>query len=302
MRMHLEYEIALAVLAGAVAYVAWALLNSRKPLRWHGTGPRETDEKKPRKTADQQPWLILLPARWMRWGVRRLQWMGAAVMVLTTMAVTRNPLAAAAFAWIGFWLPEIILRDVAWARWQTLDRAAYSTLFSIRFYVAQGTAVLEAWRNVLPYASPAFQRWIEPCLMAEVDQSTTPGHAGAFERVLKDQADAIRHSELSITSDILAVQRTHGGASRSLERLLKLWGKRIELDADRRGNLSGFVWMGRISLVAGIALFWLLSLGDATVRLHMHTLVGGIVTGISAILLALGTTVYYRQNRLAEQF
>ena len=301
MHLHLlEYAIPLGVLAAAVAYGLWVVVEARAPLRWSTQRLYEADMS-PRKLSEQQPWLILLPARWMRWSLRRLQWIGAAALALATFAVGHNPGSAAAWGWIGFWLPEIILRDVAWERWQALDRAAFSTLFSVRFYIAQGTAVLEAWRKVLPNAPPVFQRWIEPCLMAEVSQDASQ-QGGSFERLLKDQALAIHHTELAVTADILTAQRTHGGASTSLEKLLKLWGTRIELDADRRGNLSGFVWLGRGSLMAAFALFWALSIGDATVRIHMHSFPGMIVTGIASIILALATTMYYKQNRLAEQF
>lgn len=286
------------VVAAGVGLLVWWLVTSPRPLTWGTEAPVDPGRaalRAQKLPSEMQPWLILLPARWMRWSLRHMQWMAGATLVAVTMAITMNPIAAVAFGWIGFWLPEIMLRDAAWTRWTALDRAAYSTVYSARFYLEQGTPVLDTWRLLIPQADPAFRRWVEPCLLGE--------SAGRpFEHTLKDQSLAIHHAELSVTADILSAERRHGNAVTSLAQVLTLWGKRIELDADRRGSLTGFVWMGRLTIGAGIILFWGLSLGDAVIRSHMHTWTGAIVTGFSALLLAIAMTFYYRQNRMAERF
>ena len=291
-----------AGLAGiALGVLTWRLFARPRALTWDtrilgATAERPTLVR--RLPGAMQPWLVLLPDYWMRWSLRRLQWLGGAFLAAVTLAITANGVAALAFGWIGFWLPEIILREVAWSRWQALDRAAYATVYSARFYLEQGVSVLDTWRALVPKAPPVFRQWVEPCLLAE-----TAGHAAqqGFAQTLKGQALAIRHTELSVTADVLGAERQHGGAVGALAQLLAWWGKRIELGADRQGSLAGFVWLSRISLGTGIALFWGLTLGDGRVRTDMHTAPGAVVTGLSAVLLALGATLYYHQSRRGEQ-
>lgn len=286
------------VVALLVGLTVWVALAWPRRLTWLLPSPVDPSIKaseSPGSPDAMEPWLVLLPAHWMRWGLRRMQWLTGFFLGAITAAITWNPAATLAFGWIGFWLPEIILRDMAWVRWTALDRAAYTLVYSSRFYLEQGTPVLQTWRTLAPQAQPVFQRWIEPCLLGE-----TQGIA--FDQALKQQALAIRHAELAVTADILAVERKHGQTLGILGQLLTMWGKRIELDADRRGSLTGFVWIGRATLIVGIALFWSLVLGDVAVRAHMHTLPGEIMIGLSAVLLAAATTLYYRHNRGAEQF
>lgn len=297
--VHVWIIRALIVVAVAAVglMVLWTVSRPR-PLTWKEPVPIDPQVKAERVQklpVEMEPWLVLLPERWMRWSLRQMQWVAGVLLAGITFAITFNPLSALAFGWIGFWLPEIVLRDAAWSRWTAIDRAAYQTVYSVRFYLEQGVPVLETWRSLTPQAQPAFRQWVEPCLISETD-------GRPFEQTLKTQAMAIHHAELSVTADILSAQRRHGGAIGSLAQVLTMWGKRIELDADRRGSLTGFVWMGRLTLGAGIVLFWGLALGDATIRTHMHTWTGGIVTGFSALLIAIGLTLYHRQNRQAERF
>lgn len=288
----------LLLVALAVGMVVWLALTRPRRLTWLEATPVDPAiqaRRAQRLPEDMEPWLVLLPAHWMRWGLRRMQWIAGILLAAVTMAITFNPVSALAFGWMGFWLPEIFLRDAAWSRWTAIDRAAYATVYSARFYLEQGMPVLETWRSLIPQAQPLFRDWMAPCLLGE-------SQGRPFEKGLKDQALAIHHAELSVTADILQAERSHGGAVGSLAQLLVMWGKRIELDADRRGSLTGFVWMGRLTLGAGMVMFWALTLGDATIRAHMHSLTGAIVTGFSAVLMAIGLTLYYRQNRQAEQF
>lgn len=288
------------VVALMTGWAVWLVSNRPRALTWVRPLPMD-----PTIIAQQQlpntrePWVVLLPSHWLRWGVRRLQWLSALFLAGITAVITWNPAAALAFGWIGYWLPETLLRDIAWSRWGKLDRAAYATVYSVRFYLDQGTPVLQTWRLLMPKAQPVFRHWIEPCLIQESQKGT--GQL-PFEQALKKQALAIRHAELAVTADILTEERRHGGTVGALGQLLEMWGHRIELDADRRGSLTGFIWIGRITLGAGVILFWGLALGDAAVRLHMHQLSGQIVLGISAVFLALGMTLYFRQNRKAERF
>lgn len=288
---------------GLAALVAgwgvWLLMARPQALAWvrrpHQAAPRR--EPRDRPLREMQPWLVLLPSRWARWGVRRLQWIVAVSLGVVTWEITANGVATTAFAWMGFVLPEIVLRDAAWLRWTELDRAAYVTAYNVRFYLEQGLSVLDAWRAVTPRSKPVFQRWIAPCLLAESDADQP-----AFEAALKEKALAIRHTELSVCADVMGAERRHGSAVGSLVQLLALWGKRIELDADRRGSLVGFVWISRGTLGTGIALFWGLCLGDPAIRAHIATPMGRVVAGLSAVLLALGMLLYARQSRLAERF
>jgi hypothetical protein len=279
-----------------IGLVIWGVVMRPRPLTWALPLPIDPSvlaaQRLPRTT---EPWTVLLPSHWLRWGVRRIQWLTALCLAGITGVITWNIPAALAFGWIGYWLPETILRDIAWSRWGALDRAAYATIYSTRFYLDQGTPVLQTWRLLIPKAQPVFRQWIEPCLIEE-------NRGQPFEQTLKTQALAIRHAELAVTADILTVERRHGGAAGSLGQLLEMWGHRIELDADRRGSLAGFIWIGRVTLITGMVMFWGLSLGDAAVRTHMHTTAGGVVMGLSAVFLALGMTLYYRQNRAAERF
>lgn len=285
------------LLALAVGVLGWTLVSRPQRLSWSARRPGAAADAPgvPRVPAAMEPWRVLLPARWMRWGLRRLQWLAGAVLAAATLAITHNLLAAAAFGWIGFGLPEVLVREVAWSRWQALDRAAYATVYSARFYLEQGVSVLETWRALIPEAPPVLRQWVQPCLLDE-----TVGRP--FERTLKAQALAIRHLELAVAADVLTAERQHGGAVGSLAQLLAWWGKRIELAADRQGSLAGAVWIGRFTLGTGLLLFWGLTLGDAHVRAAMHTPMGGVVTGLSAALLALSATLYARQTRQAEQF
>ena len=283
-----------------VGWLVWTVAQRPRPLTWMQPLPVDpTITAEQRRPFSQEPWVVLLPSHWLRWGVRRIQWLTALSLAGVTGAITWNPAAALAFGWIGYWLPETFLRDVAWSRWGALDRAAYATIYSARFYLDQGTSVLQAWRQLIPKAQPVFRHWMEPCLLAE---SRKMEQGLSFEQTLKQQALAIRHAELAVTADILTEERRHGGAVPALGQLLAMWGHRIELDADRRGSLTGFIWIGRVTLGAGMALYWGLTLGDAAVRLHMHTVAGEIVMGLSAAFLAVGMTLYYRQNRKAERF
>lgn len=286
---------AFVIIALAGGFLIWNLLTVPRPLRWHRT---QSEIKPPPSTddpTDSAPWLILLPHRWMRWGIKNMQWATGGSVVVATFVITGNPFSTAAFGWIGFLLPDIILRDIAWARWTALDQAAYSLVYSARFYLEQGMPMLQTWRSLVPDAPEGFQEWITPCLLGESE-------GWPFEILLKQQALAIRHMELAVTADILSAERRHGGAVQSLAQALTLWGKRIELDADRRGTLTGFVWISRLTLGGGMLLFWGMILGDAAIRSAMHSFSGDVVTGISAGLLALGVWLYQRQSRAAERF
>lgn len=283
------------IAASAFGVAVWMVLTRTRPLRWHRPPRRRRVGSSATDMADNAPWRVLLPQRWMRWGIKNMQWAAGAALGTATLGITGNPVTAVAFGWIGFLLPEIILRDIAWARWTALDRAAYTTVYSARFYLEQGVSVLQTWRRLVPDAPAVFQDWVAPCLLSESGGTS-------FETVLKQQSLAIQHMELAVAADIFEAERRHGGALGALAQALQLWGQRMELDADRRGSLTGFIWISRITLGVGIALFWGMTLGDAAIRAAMHSASGAVVTGVSAGLLAVGVALYQGQRRSAERF
>jgi len=286
------------VTAGALGLMVLWLFRMPQRLQWqspHKTVDDWNREEAVANLSDSARWLVLLPNHWMRWGLRNIQTLVGLFMAGVTFVVTGNPIAAIAFGWIGICIPEALLRDMAATRWATIDREAYATMYSVRFYLQQGLSVIEMWRLLIPKTKGVFRQWIEPCLLSEgVERGQT------FESRLKLQAQQIRHGELAVMADIMEAERRNGGTASSMERLMHTWGQRLTLDAERRGALGMYALVSELTLGFNIVMFWAMCLGDATIRSKMHSLTGIIVTGMSAMMAAVAITLYLQQVRASD--
>lgn len=244
-------------------------------------------------TADSSQ--LLMGSSIMRFGVKQLRIITCLALAGFTYLVSQNLIASVAFGVIGFTIPDTIVKEMAWDKWTDLDRSAYAAVYSFSFYLAQGITVLDAWQMILPTTQKVFRNWMEPCLLRE--------SAGIpLEATMKKQADDVGHVELSVLADVISAERAHGGTESIIKQLLSLWGVRIELDSERRGTMFGFLWVGRIVMVAAAAMFWYMVVFNAAVRLHSHTLAGQIVVGIGAVFIALSVMLYNKQSKMFQMF
>lgn len=238
-------------------------------------------------------WLALTKIPLTPRGVQRLGWASAAAVALFVSSFTHNPLVGTAFGSMGLWMPELIIRYIARKRWRALDQSAYSATHMLRFALARGTPVLEAFRAIIPQSDPAFREWATPLLVLEAGESP-------LEESLKKAASAIKHVELSVLADILAAERSHGQTAPVVDRLVDLWGQRLRSDSVRRGTLAGGMMLGYGVIWIGIGVFWATVIGSPVARHGLHAGVGFWAMGIGAWLLAIAGAMQNRVTRQAE--
>jgi hypothetical protein len=221
-----------------------------------------------------------------------LRWALGAAVELFWVTAYGNPLAAAAYGAIAGQLPELAAQAYARRQWNALDRAAYTFANVVRFRFQQGGTVLAAARSLAPTADPPFRDWLAEALRVDAT-------GGRLEQFLRAQAVGLRHVELQLFADLLAVERNRGPAPESLEHLVSLWGERLQADAKRYGTIANTIRFGQAAIVAALAvLVFSVVLSPAHAALT-RTGIGLVLYGAGVACVAASLWVSLRTSRRA---
>ncbi len=242
-------QAALTLVAGFLAALAvWTL--THRPSAIHATAP-PTPPRPPRRSV----WTVAAlatPGRplFTRRQVAVARWLVGLGSGLTWLLTFGNPLAAAGIAVLAAQLPELAAQASARRSWHALDRSAYAFANVIRFRFQRGGTVLATVRDLAPTADPPARDW----LLRALQTDTIATHAAErFEHVLREQAVLLRHVELTLFADLLAVERQRGPAFTPLDSLVTLWGERIQADAARTGTILTTIRFGQLAIIASLA-------------------------------------------------
>lgn len=281
---------AVAGLAGGVAI--WELLARPVRLRFRPDAPL----RPPRRHGDVSVhWIALsgLPLTPARLTV--LTWVVASGVGILALLVLRSPLAAVAFGYLASGLPDAYVRRRAQRRWGNLDRTALAATSALTHWLEQGAPVLDSLRRLAERTDEPFRSWLADCLRAEAGQADE--QCERAEEVLRRRARGIRHIELMLLADLLAVERRRGSAAESLDELLEQWMLRLRADAQRRGTISGGVMLARHMVTACAALLFLLGLTHVAV---VSSVVGIVVYGVGVGFVGLAVWVQRGVLRRSE--
>jgi hypothetical protein len=253
---------------------------STRPLRFRRTAWRVLAATQGRMLPLTARQLLLL--RWALGAAVGLLWMGA----------FGNPFAAAAYGAIAGQLPELAAQAYARRQWDALDRAAYTFANVVRFRFQQGGTVLTAAHSLALTADPPFREWLAEALRVDAT-------GGRLEHFLRAQAVAIRHVELQLFADLLAVERNRGPAPESLDHLVSLWGERLQADAKRRGTIANTIRFGQAAIVAALGVLVVSVAASPAHAAVARTGIGLVLYGASVACVAASLWVSLRTARRA---
>lgn len=278
----------LAALGAGLAL--WWFLARPVPLRFHAPAAVHSA---PQRAEMSVQWLALsglplTPAR-----LAALGWVTGCLAGLLTLIVLRNPVAAASFGYLASGLPDAYVRQRARKRWDALDRAALVATTNLTHWLSTGASVLDSLRRLAERTDEPFRGWILACLREEAGLAEDVHMR--VEDLMRQRARGIRHVELMLLADLLAVERRRGSTVESLEELVTQWQLRIRADAKRRGTISGGMLLSRHMITVCISV--LLVLG-VTHLAAVSSLVGIAVYGIGTVMVA---TAAYIQRGVARQ-
>lgn len=282
-----------ALVAGAAAgWGTWLIL--ARPARLSLRATRTRAARAGRRRAEiSTHWLSLsglplTPAQlgWCNWGA-------AVLAALVAFAVLHSPLAALALGYLASGLPESYVRQRARAQWQRLDQTALIATTNLRYWLETGTSVLSALRAIAARTDEPFRGWILSCLRAEAGQVESE----RVEDVMRARAQGIRHVELMLLADLLAVERRRGPTTDSLDELVDQWLLRIRADATRRGTISGGMLLSRHMITICVGVLLVMGLTHPAV---VSSPAGVIVYGIGVSLVAGAAYVQRGVVRQAE--
>ena len=268
----------------------WWGLHSPKRLQWipdaiaYKGGPAVID----------RAWLELtgLPLTPKR--LTLINWGFAAGIAIFLMVLVHNPIVAVCFGILGSTLPEAGVRWYARKKWIALDVSAFAAINTLGFYIARHKSVLASLRQIIPESDDPFRTWAGKLLAQESAQVP-------LEQALKQAADKIRHIELSLVADVLAVERDKGGTAPMIMRAVDLWSQRIRADGVRRGRLSATGWLARGLLGIAVTVYWIMIWQDPSAHRAIGHGFGMVVTGVSAALIMIAGLIQQRVTRQAEQ-
>jgi hypothetical protein len=281
--------------AGLVAGGLWILTYRPRPLRATPAPAPTTARRLPR--VRRTAWRVLAATQGRLLPITpreltALRWLLGAATGLLWVSAFGNPLAAAAYGAIAGQLPELAAQALARRQWDALDRAAYAFANVVRFRFQQGGTVLAAARALAPTADPPFRDWLTEALRTD-----TAG--GRFERYLREQAVGLRHVELQLFADLLAVERNRGPAPASLDHLVSLWGERLQADAKRRGTIANTLRFGQAAIVAALGVLVLSVASSPAHAAVARTGLGLVLYGVAVGLVAASLWVSLRTARRA---
>ena len=282
--------IGAGVAALGAGWATWLVISQPQVLRLRRhTSPGAP----PRRDAVSVQWIALsglplTPAR-----LTLLTWLAGLLAALAILALLRNPVAAVAFGYLASGLPDAYVRQRARKRWDALDRAAMVATTNLTYWLSAGSSVLDSLRRLAKRTDQPFRGWILACLREEAGQ-VEDAHA-RVEDIMRQRARGIRHIELMLLADLLAVERRRGSTADSLEELVTQWQLRIRADAKRRGTISGGMLLSRHMITVCIVVLLILGL---THPAAVSSLVGIIVYGIGTIMVA---TAAFIQRGVARQ-
>lgn len=277
-------------LGGAAAAVLYWLLHPPKPLGWD----RIVRVVAPRREPIPRAWLELTQIPLTPAQVTWLNRIVGGVVAVGIFLWTLNPFVAAAFGSIAMPLPEAILRVYARRQWQTLDRLAFVFAQTLAFFLNQGTPTLEAFRRLLEqHLDPPLDGWVQDVLVSEA-------HDTPLEIAWKARASRIHHLELMLLGDILAAERTTGGAAHLINRLLQFWEARLDADAKRRGKLKMSMMIGYLMVFGSAAGMLGAFLITPSLAQHAHQGIGWVITSLGAGLVAVAAYIQQSTVRKAE--
>ena len=290
-------QLGLTLLAGAlVGFALWTLLHRPVAIR---SAPLPTARRPSRRSvwgvaelaSSGRPPLTQRQSALLRWGVG----VGVGAVWFVTAG---NPIAAAGFGLLAAQLPEIALQAYARRTWHALDRSAYAFANVIRFRFQRGGTVLATVRDLAPTADQPARHWLLRALQIDTI-ATHPGER--FEEVIRQQAVALHHVELTLFADLLAVERRRGPARAPLDSLVTLWGERIEADAARSGTILTTVRFGQMAILASLLtlIFGVVS-DPANAAMARHGL-GLLVYGAAVWCVTAALFIQIRTTRRAFQ-
>jgi hypothetical protein len=285
-------SVALAAGVAGLAAGSAVWLVGNRPGRVVVRPPRRRPGRRPER---QVHWLALsgLPLTPRRLTV--LTWAAGGVVGLLTLALLHNPIAAAAFGFLGSQMPESWVRRRVRARWQRLDRAALAATTNLRFWLRGQRSVLESLRTIVTRTDEPFRSWLQACLADEAASALVGTTGVRVEDSMRIRARAIRHVELMLLADLLAAERQSGPTAESLGDLVDQWTARARADAVRRGQLSMGLMLSRNMIPIGIGI--LAALGLTHVGL-VSSGAGIAVYGVGCLLVA--TAGYIEGNVLRQ--
>ena len=240
-----------AVAALASGFAVWRVLS--RPQVVSIQPPR----RRPARSRRQEHWLALSGWPLTPGRLTAITWiLGLVSGVVATMAL-HNPMAGIALGYLASQVPENAVRRRVRARWHQLDRAALASTTNLRFWLMRGTSVLEVLRTIAAQTDEPFRSWMRECLAVE---ATAADGGPRVEDAMHVRAQAIRHVELMLLADLLAVERQRGSTVESLEELVEQWTRRARADAVRRGTLSGGLLLSKNFIPIATGLLLLLGL------------------------------------------
>ena len=281
-----------AGLAGAaLGWAVWRLPTQPHALRLRQRPARPTT----RRGEVSAHWialsgLALTPAR-----LTALTWVIAMASGLLSLIALHSPLAAIAFGYLASGLPDAYVRRRARRRWNALDRTALAATSALSHWLEQGGSVLASLRHLKDRTDEPFRSWIAACLAAEGGEGDASHER--VETVLRERARGIRHIELMLLADLLAVERRRGSTADSLAELLEQWMLRIRADAQRRGTISGGVMMARHMITFCTVLLFVLGLTHVAA---VSSVIGIVVYGMGTSFVGMAAWVQRGVMRRSE--
>jgi Flp pilus assembly protein TadB len=276
--------------AGLLTLAVWWGIHPPQAIRWTPA----TRAGKTRPTTIDRAWLELTGFPLTPKRLTHINWLFAGLIALLIFVTVHNPIVAVAFGVLASTVPEAAVRWYARKQWIALDMSAFAAINTLSFYIARQQSVLESLRQIIPESDNPFRTWAGKLLAQEAAQMP-------LEYALKQAADKIRHVELSLIADILAVERERGGTAPMIMRAVGLWSQRIRADGMRRGRLNATSWLARGLLGIAVVVYWMIIWQDPSAHRAIGHGIGMLVTGVSAALIMTAGLIQQRVTRQAEQ-
>lgn len=273
-----------------LAWAFWQWLHPQEKLMWM----QKLNKTIVQRVPINREWLELTGIPITPQQLRYINWAFGAFIAIVIFIVVHNPIVGVAFGFLSSTFPEAGVRWYARKQWVSLDLSAFAAINTLSFFLARHQSVLESLRKIIPDSDEPFRSWSGKLLTAEA--TGIP-----IEVSLKQSAEKIKHIELGLIADILAVERRKGGTAPMVARSVELWSHRLRADGMRRGRLQATAMISRGIMVIAVAVYWILVWRDPTAQRAISHGIGIVVTGISASVITAAGMIQQRVTRSAEQ-
>jgi Flp pilus assembly protein TadB len=197
---------------------------------------------------------------------------------------------------LAWYIPGVLLENLAAARWRLVDREAYALTNLLRFLLPVKAHPLTALRELVDEIQAPLADWIRDAL----------GREAAAEEPVEDAlqriARRLQHAELELLAEILRADRRERSVEPLLKELLDAWTERIRMDERQLGRLA--TARRFTNLIIGGPLIGYVLMG-AVAPGTMHTFAGSVagqaVGGVGMLLMVFGAYVARSTIRRAQR-